>query len=89
MCRYLALVCLLNSEGQPDKHGLIDYNFSCFREAIQEVGLTCLFILIIASLLHRCLKFAAKSVRRARSGRDSIALFGRWMKRCIGNQISR
>lgn len=33
---YLALVCLLNRESF-EKHGLIDYNFHCFRDAIQEV----------------------------------------------------
>ena len=35
-CRYLALVALLREEDF-DKHGLIDYNFSCFRKAIAEV----------------------------------------------------
>lgn len=34
--RYLALVCILRKESY-DKHGLIDYNFHCFRQAIQEV----------------------------------------------------
>jgi Ras-related GTP-binding protein C/D len=34
--RYLALVCLLREENF-EKHGLIDYNFHCFKEAIQEV----------------------------------------------------
>eukprot|EP01137_Pigoraptor_chileana_P026903 Opistho-2@8859 len=34
--RYLALVCLLREENF-EKHGLIDYNFHCFRQAIQEV----------------------------------------------------
>jgi len=34
--RYLALVCLLREENF-EKHGLIDYNFHCFRNAIQEV----------------------------------------------------
>jgi Ras-related GTP-binding protein C/D len=34
--RYLALVCLLREENFK-KHGLIDYNFHCFRTAIQEV----------------------------------------------------
>lgn len=34
--RYLALVCLLREENF-EKHGLIDYNFHCFRRAIQEV----------------------------------------------------
>lgn len=34
--RYLALVALLREEDF-DKHGLIDYNFSCFRKAIAEV----------------------------------------------------
>jgi Ras-related GTP-binding protein C/D len=34
--RYLALVCLLREENF-EKHGLIDYNFHCFRGAIQEV----------------------------------------------------
>ena len=36
--RYLALVCLLREENFK-KHGLIDYNFHCFRTAIQEVRL--------------------------------------------------
>jgi Ras-related GTP-binding protein C/D len=35
--RYLALVCLLRHDGSAEKHGLIDYNFQCFRSAIQEV----------------------------------------------------
>ena len=34
--RYLALVCLLREENF-EKHGLIDFNFHCFREAILEV----------------------------------------------------
>jgi len=34
--RYLALVCLLR-ESNFDKHGLIDYNFQCFKKAIEEV----------------------------------------------------
>ncbi len=32
----LALVCLLNKDTFA-KHGLIDYNFQCFRDAIQQV----------------------------------------------------
>ena len=35
--RFLALVCILREENF-DKRGLIDYNFLCFRSAIQEVG---------------------------------------------------
>ncbi|XP_064596951.1 ras-related GTP-binding protein C-like isoform X1 [Liolophura sinensis] len=34
--RYLALVCILR-EDSFDRQGLIDYNFHCFREAIQQV----------------------------------------------------
>jgi Ras-related GTP-binding protein C/D len=34
--RYLALVCLLR-ESNFEKHGLIDYNFQCFKKAIEEV----------------------------------------------------
>jgi Ras-related GTP-binding protein C/D len=34
--KYLALVALLREEDF-DKHGLIDYNFNCFRKAISEV----------------------------------------------------
>lgn len=34
--RYLALVCILR-EDNFEKHGLIDYNFHCFKLAIQEV----------------------------------------------------
>ena len=34
--RFLALVCLLR-EDVFEKQGLIEYNFHCFREAIQEV----------------------------------------------------
>ena len=34
--RFLALVCILREENF-SKHGLIDYNFHCFRQAIQEV----------------------------------------------------
>lgn len=34
--KYLALVSLLRQENF-DKHGLIDYNFRCFKEAISEV----------------------------------------------------
>eukprot|EP00051_Salpingoeca_urceolata_P031965 m.13711 g.13711 ORF g.13711 m.13711 type:complete len:362 (+) comp4638_c0_seq1:182-1267(+) len=34
--RHLALVCLLRQENF-QKHGLIDYNIHCFRQAIQEV----------------------------------------------------
>jgi len=34
--KYLALVCLLREE-HFDKHGLIDYNFQCFKKAIGDV----------------------------------------------------
>jgi Ras-related GTP-binding protein C/D len=34
--KYLALVCLVGQD-KPDKQGLIDFNFHCFREAIQEL----------------------------------------------------
>ena len=34
--RFLALVCLLR-EDVFERQGLIEYNFHCFREAIQEV----------------------------------------------------
>jgi Ras-related GTP-binding protein C/D len=34
--KYLALVCLMR-EDNFDKHGLIDYNFQCFRKAMGEV----------------------------------------------------
>jgi len=34
--KYLALVCLLR-ETNFEKHGLIDYNFQCFKKAIEEV----------------------------------------------------
>lgn len=34
--KFLALVCILR-EDNFDKQGLIDYNFQCFRQAIQEV----------------------------------------------------
>merc|ERR1719378_664823 len=34
--RYLALVCILR-EDNFEKHGLIDYNFHCFKLAIQDV----------------------------------------------------
>ena len=33
---YLALVCLIR-EANFEKRGLIDYNFNCFRKAIDEV----------------------------------------------------
>lgn len=35
--RFLALVCLLR-EDVFERQGLIEYNFHCFREAIQEVN---------------------------------------------------
>lgn len=34
--KYLALVCLFKEENF-DKHGLIDYNFQCFKKALEEV----------------------------------------------------
>jgi len=34
--KYLVLVCLLRSDNF-DKHGLIDYNFQCFKKAISDV----------------------------------------------------
>lgn len=34
--KYLALVCLIREENY-DKHGIIDYNFQCFKKAITEV----------------------------------------------------
>ena len=37
--RFLALVCLLREEVF-ERQGLIEYNFHCFREAIQEVRAT-------------------------------------------------
>lgn len=33
---FLALVCILREENF-DKQGLIDYNFQCFKDAIQEI----------------------------------------------------
>ena len=35
--RFLALVCLLRDDVF-ERQGLIEYNFHCFREAIQEVS---------------------------------------------------
>ena len=35
--RYLALVCIVRTDNQQKLQGLIDYNFTCFRSAIQEV----------------------------------------------------
>lgn len=34
--KFLALVCILREENF-DKQGLIDYNFQCFHDAIQDV----------------------------------------------------
>lgn len=34
--KYLALVCLIR-EDSFDKHGLIDYNFQCFKKGISDV----------------------------------------------------
>ena len=34
--KFLAVVCILR-EDSFDKQGLIDYNFQCFKQAIQEV----------------------------------------------------
>jgi len=34
--KFLALVCLLRQD-KFDKHGLIDYNFQCFKKAITQV----------------------------------------------------
>lgn len=36
---FLALVCILREENF-DKQGLIDYNFQCFKDAIQEIFAT-------------------------------------------------
>ena len=36
MNNFLALVCILREENF-DKQGLIDYNFQCFKDAIQEI----------------------------------------------------
>ena len=36
MNKYLALVCILREENF-DKQGLIDYNFQCFKQAIEEI----------------------------------------------------
>lgn len=33
---YLALVCLVRDENF-EKHGLIDYNIHCFREAMKQI----------------------------------------------------
>lgn len=35
--RFLALVCILREENLTEKQGVIDYNFQCFRRAINEV----------------------------------------------------
>ena len=48
--RYLALVCLLREENFK-KHGLIDYNFHCFRTAIQEVCLPSISCLVLSAPL--------------------------------------
>lgn len=34
--KFLALVCLMRQD-KFDKHGLIDYNFQCFKKAINQV----------------------------------------------------
>lgn len=34
--RLLVLICLLRHDNF-EKHGLIDYNFQCFKEAVTEV----------------------------------------------------
>ena len=53
--RFLALVCLLR-EDVFERQGLIEYNFHCFREAIQEVWLLLLEHLFIGMMsLSRCL----------------------------------
>jgi Ras-related GTP-binding protein C/D len=36
MNRLLVLICLLRQDNF-EKHGLIDYNFQCFKEAVTEV----------------------------------------------------
>lgn len=41
-CRFLSLVCLLR-EDVFEKQGLIEYNFHCFREAIQDVSFLLLY----------------------------------------------
>ena len=41
--RFLALVCLLREEVF-ERQGLIEYNFHCFREAIQEVKATLMLL---------------------------------------------
>ena len=48
VCRFLALVCLLKDD---ERQGLIEYNFHCFREAIQEVGDS--GIIVFVSTLYR------------------------------------
>lgn len=35
--KFLALVCILREENFNEKQGVIDYNFQCFRRAIEEV----------------------------------------------------
>jgi len=34
--KFLALVCLMRKENF-DKHGLLDYNFQCFKQAIVDI----------------------------------------------------
>lgn len=35
--RYLALVYLMRDEDKANKPGLVDYNISCFKQAINEL----------------------------------------------------
>ena len=72
-CRFLALVCLLRDEVF-ERQGLIEYNFHCFREAIQEVrflppppppirwhgGCALYFLRPFHPLTFRCLIYVAK-----------------------------
>lgn len=55
VCRFLALVCLLREEVF-DRQGLIEYNFHCFREAIQEVYTTdvLVYLELVSILINTC-----------------------------------
>ncbi|KAM9824293.1 ras-related GTP-binding protein C-like [Neosynchiropus ocellatus] len=54
--KFLSVVCILREESF-EKKGLIDYNFHCFRNAVQEV------FEVSQDLLHKSAKYAALNGR--------------------------
>ena len=84
MIRFLALVCIL-LEDNFGKHGLIDYNFHCFRQAIQEVRL--LFDKGILIVIHGRVENALSLKGRELNPLRNFRSVGNMANHCLFSKI--